>query len=247
MDGHSKPFVNCPFGNFFGTGFGEYKHYMSRYLGMTCGGYICLFQMPFKKKARIEIVNTDKEHTIPALYGAITYAKYESEEDLKDVGYFRAKYNHEYPTTKDVPYTILDTSGGRGHFMGFTLNAIALRKKDWFSYLEGNTKMFVDGEQTLEYTGTEDIFQGAWYYIRGKNRKQAEFDTMYHGLTIKSTNKRQSLGEILLQRFIRNKTSQYRFFPEAIPFKNSLKVTLHHGEFDEIPANYDSVSYWYQE
>jgi hypothetical protein len=41
--------------------------------------------------------------------------------------------------------------------------------------------------------------------------------------------------------------SQYRFHPEGIPFKQSIRITVHHGEFDEVEANFSSVAYWYQQ
>ena len=37
------------------------------------------------------------------------------------------------------------------------------------------------------------------------------------------------------------------FFLEGIPFEKSIKVILHHGEDDDVPAFYDGVAYWYQE
>jgi hypothetical protein len=109
--------------------------------------------------------------------------------------------------------------------------------------------MFIDGEEkpSIEYTGTEDIFQGAWYYVKGINREETEFSSPYHGVNYISQNKSGAIKQALFSKFTKCKSSQYRFFPEGIPFKKSLRVSLHHGEFDEVPANYDAVSYWYQE
>ncbi len=257
FDDEKSPSVDCPIGDFFGTGFGQYKHYWSRYLNTTAGGYVCNFHMPFKKKARIEIVNTSQTHAVIAFYGAITYAEYKSEENLKDMGYFHAKYHEEHPTTPGTPYLFLDTKEksflgkeSKGHLVGVVLSAKPVfPKKNGFNYLEGNTKMYIDGniEPSIEYTGTEDIFQGAWYYVKGVKRKQTEFHTLYHGLNVKSMNNRGAVASFLWAKHTKCKTSQYRFYPEGIPFDRCLKVTLHHGEFDEVPADYDSVAYWYQE
>ena len=123
-------------------------------------------------------------------------------------------------------------------------------KKDVpFNYLEGNTEFFVDGEteSSIEYTGTEDIFQGAWYYSKGIKRKETEFCTPYHGLNAISMNKRGAIAMALWSKHTKCKTSQYRFYPEGIPFNKSLKVTLNVGEFNEVPCFYDGVVYWYQE
>lgn len=246
FDGSETPSVDVPFGKFFGTGFEEYKHFMSRYVGMTAGGYVSQFRMPFKKSARVEIANTTDDQVCLAFYGAVTYNQYESEEPIKNMGYFHAKYLEEHPTSIDKPYTILDTTTGRGHFLGFVLNAVNVKRKSGFSYLEGNTKIYVNDEQSpsIEFTGTEDIFQGAWYYL-GSNRGRAEFSEPYHGLTIKTFNKRGQIFQILFAKYAHCKSSQYRFFPEGIPFEKNIRVTIHHGEFDEVLARYDSVAYFY--
>ena len=109
--------------------------------------------------------------------------------------------------------------------------------------------MFIDGEEepSIEYTGTEDIFQGAWYYVKGINRDETEFHTPYHGLNMISQNKKGAIRGALWGKHTKCKSSQYRFFPEGIPFEKSLKIILHVGEFDEVSAFYDGVAYWYQE
>ena len=48
-DGEGYPSVECPIGDFFGIGHCEYKHYMSKYIGMSSGGFYCYFPMPFKR------------------------------------------------------------------------------------------------------------------------------------------------------------------------------------------------------
>jgi len=248
FDNSKTPSVDAPFGVFFGSGFGEYKHFMSRYIGMTAGSYICQFHMPFWKKAKVEIVNTSEDRGILAFFGAITYMRYDSDKYLENQGYFHAKYYNEEPTSENKPYTILDIPNGKGHFMGLVLNTQSLKRKNCFLNLEGNMEIYVDGETepSLEYTGTEDVFQGAWYYTKLSTRNQSEFYTPYHGLTVKSLNKWDTIMGYLLQPRIHCKSSQYRFFPEGIPFKKSFKCIIHHGEFDEIPCNYNSVAYWYQ-
>ena len=49
------------------------------------------------------------------------------------------------------------------------------------SYLEGNEQFFVDGEKRASTlgTGTEDYFNGGWYYNQGR------FALPLHGLTVK--------------------------------------------------------------
>lgn len=249
FDDNKNPSVDAPLGVFFGSGFGEYKHFMSRYVGMTGGGYVSQFHMPFKKNAKVQIVNTLEDRGILAYFGAVTYKKYDSAEHLENQGYFHAIYHEEKPTQEDAPYTILEVDKGRGHFLGVVLNTKSLKKKNGFLNLEGNTEMYIDGEKepSIEFTGTEDIFQGAWYYVKPSTRKKSEFYAPYHGLTIKSLNTWDTIMSYILSPRIHCKASQYRFFPEGIPFTKSFRCIIHHGEFDEVPCDYDSVAYWYQD
>jgi hypothetical protein len=133
--------------------------------------------------------------------------------------------------------------------VGVVLNTEGVDRKSGYMFLEGNTKIWVDGEteQSIEYTGLEDYYQAAWYYVKTKFRSGAEFDAPYHGLTVKSLNKMGMLGSMLFSSMKPMRLSQYRFHPEGIPFDKSIRVTVHHGEFDEIPSNFSSVAYWYQE
>ncbi len=253
FDSEPAPSVSAPMGDFFGVGFGEYKHHTSRYLAMTAGGYLCQFHMPYRKNARVLIHNKNAGLSVPAFYGAVTYLTYPDESPLEYQGYFHAQYREEAPTTRGKPYLILDTeSMGQkeqpGHYVGVVLNTASADRKAGFAYLEGNTKIWVDGEveQSLEYTGIEDYYQSGWYYVKTRDRPVTEFSADYHGLTVKSLNRMGLLGGLLGAGLIKTRVSQYRFHPEGIPFSRSIRVTVHHGEFDEIASHFSSVAYWYQ-
>jgi hypothetical protein len=253
FDDEAIPTVNAPLGDFFGVGFGEYKPFTSRYLMMTAGGYVCQFHMPFRHKARVVLVNKNEKHWIPAFYGAVTYLQYPDDSPLENQGYFHASYREEAPTTRGKPYLILDTPGmglpnKPGHYVGVVLNTEGANKKSGYYFLEGNTKIWVDGEaeQSLEYTGLEDYYQGAWYYTKTRHRSRTEFSAPYHGLTVKTLNRSGFIGSMLLAQAKSMRLSQYRFHPEGIPFQKSIHITVHHGEFDEVESNFSSVAYWYQ-
>lgn len=240
FDDEKEPRVDTPFGDFFGVGFGYYVREVarSRYVGQTSGGYYSHFPMVFKKSARVEVYNGNKKGTLLPyiLYGAITYQLYP--ELPPNAGYFNARYREEYPTTEGQPYLIMESEKGPGQYIGCVLNMKG-RKRMWtlnplgwlegrFGFLEGNLKVFVDGEKepSIEYTGTEDYFMGAWYYIKGV------FSHLYHGTTVKNRRKKE--------------VSCYRFHPEGFPYRKDIRVIIHHGEFDEFPADYSSVAYWYE-
>ncbi|MFX0204772.1 MAG: DUF2961 domain-containing protein, partial [Candidatus Hodarchaeota archaeon] len=205
----------------------------------TSGGYICRFPMPFKEKARIVITN-HSEKGVRAFYGAITYLQYTNGHSIENPLYFNAIYREEYPTKLKIPYKLMDIKG-KGLFVGFVLNQENIRRRNGLTFLEGNTKYYVDGdaEPTLEYTGTEDVFQGGWYYINGA------FYAPYSGCTVHSY-KKLGLIPLLRSTLKKHKISQYRFHSlDAIPFEKDFFAFIHHGEFDEIKTHQSSVSYFY--
>ncbi len=235
FDGESSPSVCAPIGNFFGTGFAEYRHYNSQFLAMTSGGYVCTFPMPFAKSCRIEIQNTNPKKFLNNFYGAVTYNLLEEVED--DVGYFHARYRRERHTTEGEPYKIMEASG-QGHYMGVNLSMRNNKRRQAalnMFFLEGDCNMYIDDgtDPALSYTGSEDYFQSAWYYIKG------EYSAPTHGCTIRSSFANLFWGKC--------RVATYRFhYPDAISFQKNIKVHINHGERNEADADYQSVAYWYQ-
>ncbi|MFX0134215.1 MAG: glycoside hydrolase family 172 protein [Candidatus Hodarchaeota archaeon] len=223
-DGEDKPSsVNAPLGNFFGATFGRYKHYCSRYLGTTSGGYHCFFPIPFKKSCKILIKNYTNDKTIK-FYGHIVYQKLTKFPN--DIGYFYVKYSQSKPPTGE-PFEVLSTKG-KGVYVGMNIGMRGSNINLPLYFLEGNIEIWVDKERSFDYTGTEDYFLSGFYYVLG------EFFEELHGCTIKSWKK----GGII---------SAYRFHEPPIAFDNDFKIIAHHGERDEIRVNYQSVAYYYLE
>jgi hypothetical protein len=224
-DGEKSPSVESPIGDFFGVGFAEYRQFISVPLGMTSGGYLCFFPMPFAESCRIEIEN-DGPMPIKSFYCMMGY--YYFKELDENVARFHAKWRREKETKIGVPYTMLEANG-RGHFVGCNLSMQGLEKERGFWFLEGNFEAYVDGEKTLSYgsTGTEDYFLSGWYF------KLGTFHAPYHGLVIKDEEKLR--------------IAAYRFhIADPIPFEKSIKAVIHHGEWDDVKTDYSSVAYWYQ-
>lgn len=223
-DGEKTPSVECPVGDFFGVGFGEYVPHSSLLMGMTSGGYYCYFPMPFAKGARIEVANEGTKRCDAFYY----HIDYQSVDKLpSDVGYFHAQFRRENPTTPNKDYTILEATG-RGHFIGTVLSMQGIGAPG-LGFLEGNESVRVDGESKPSWvgTGTEDYFISGWYFNRGT------FSAPYHALTIKD----DPGGKI----------SAYRLHVlDAIPFEKSIKVSIEHGHANTANSDYSSVAYWYQ-
>ncbi len=222
-DDEENPSIEVPLGDFFGTGF-EYKHYFSQYLGMTSGGYFCYFPMPFRKSARIEIVNQTGEE-IYAFYYQINVF-YPEKPFKKNMAYFHAFWNRDIKTDKPENYTILEAEG-KGHVVGLNMNMQSYNGS--LGYLEGDEMVWVDGEKkpSIVGTGTEDYFTSGWYF------KDGEFHAPYHGLILKD----EKNGRIAAYRL---------HIPDPIPFQKSIKFTMEHGHANESIADYSSTVYWYQ-
>ena len=222
-DKETDPSVEVPFGDFFGCGF-EYKQYATPYLGMTSGGYVCFFPMPFEERARVVVVNETGQE-IPAFYYQIDYQKLEKPID-NDIAYFHAYWNRDVRTDYDSSYTVLNAKG-KGHLVGVSMNMQSYEQN--LGFLEGDEKIFIDGEKkpSIYGTGTEDYFSSGWYFSKG------EYAAPYNGLVLKD----DSLGRIAAYRF---------HIPDPISFKKALKFTIEHGHGNTEIADYSSTAYWYQ-
>ncbi len=222
-DNETKPSVEAPIGDFFGCGF-KYKQYYSQYLGMTSGGYVCYFPMPFERAARIEIANETRQEIFGFLY-QIDYQKFEGALE-SDVAYFHAQWNRSIRTNYDSNFVILKAEG-KGHLVGVNLNMQSYEAG--LGFLEGDEMIYVDGEKrpSVHGTGTEDYFSAGWYFRYG------EFAGPYSGLIYKN----DTLGQIAAYRF---------YITDPIPFKKNIKVSIEHGHGNQDIADYSSTAYWYQ-
>lgn len=231
-DGNKEPAIESPLGDFFGTGFGDKQpshpgrkaepiSYAAVPFGMTEDFYYFRLPMPFRKSARITIENGTGEEL--ELGWALDVKK---GRIPKNATYLHVQWrDHVTKTGEHVP--ILETTG-RGHYVGTVLS---MQSPHWLTYLEGDEKIYVDGEArpSIYGTGTEDYFNCGWYYNKGIVSKP------FHGLTVK--------------RDPQSRTSQYRMHvPDCIPFTKSLKVQIEHGEANDRPnTSYAIVAYWYQD
>ena len=175
-DDEKEPSVECPVGDFFGMGWGEYAHLNSLAVCVNPGSaFNCYWQMPFRKKCKITMENL--ADTPMRLYYQIDYCLTEVPEDA---GYFHAQFRRTNPVPYKDVYTIVDGIKGKGHYVG-TYMAWQVNNNRWWG--EGEIKFFMDGDKqfpTICGTGTEDYFCGSYNFDRGG--KYIEFSTPYAGL-----------------------------------------------------------------
>ncbi len=243
-DGHPKPSIEAPVGDFFGLNLGQYFLFQSAY--MNCSpvkALNCYFAMPFQKSARITVTN-EGGGQVRNFYSNIDY-KLVSELPA-DAMYFHAQYRQETPETAvRVPpgqkelnllgeknYVFTEVRG-RGHLMGVTFGVVQ-NTEDWMG--EGDEMIFIDDESkpAITGTGTEDYINGAWDF--GGRDSQVPFGYLYNGAPY-----------IMLGERTGGRTVMYRWHADnPVTFTKYLKHTIEHGHANDRGDNIYSVCYWYQ-
>lgn len=239
-DDEKEPSVECPVGDFFGMGWGEYAHLNSLAVCVNPGSaFNCYWQMPFRKKCKITMENL--ADTPMRLYYQIDYCLTEVPEDA---GYFHAQFRRTNPVPYKDVYTIVDGIKGKGHYVG-TYMAWQVNNNRWWG--EGEIKFFMDGDKqfpTICGTGTEDYFCGSYNFDRGG--KYIEFSTPYAGLhqVIRPDGTYRAN-----QRF-----GMYRWhITDPIRFEKDLKVTIQDlgwradRRYLAQRSDISSVAFWYQQ
>jgi hypothetical protein len=235
-DGEATPSIEVPIGDFFGLGLGEYFVYQSQLLAVApVKGLNAYFQMPFATAARITVENQGPA-PVRSLYFAIDYVALPALPD--GLGRFHAQYRQAAPCKAVVSdgknlsgkdnYVFLEAAG-KGHFLGVT-QAVLQNQIGWFG--EGDDMIFVDGDAlpTINGTGTEDYFNGAWGYG----------DQTYAYLHV-------GTPYIVDPARIGGRYCQYRWHYESpIAFEKSIKVTIEHGTGNNRSDDFYSTAYWYQ-
>jgi D-arabinan exo alpha-(1,3)/(1,5)-arabinofuranosidase (non-reducing end) len=235
-DGESSPSVEVPIGDFFGLGLGEYFLYQSALVAVApMKALNAYFQMPFATAARMTVTNQGPD-TTRSLYFAIDYVSLAGLPE--GLGRFHAQYRQATPckavtsngknlSGKDN-YVFLEATG-RGQFIGVT-QSVLQNQNGWFG--EGDDMIFIDGDPspTINGTGTEDFFNGAWGY-GGQS-----FANQHQGVPF--TADPGNIG---------GRYCQYRWLMDGpIAFENSIRVTIEHGTANNRSDNFFSTAYWYQ-
>ncbi|MCG3147448.1 MAG: hypothetical protein PCFJNLEI_00888 [Verrucomicrobiae bacterium] len=260
-DAH-QPSVLCPVGDFFGLGNGIANSYQSALFTASANqnnvlgydpatglnrasmcGLNCYAPMPFRKRAKIELINeSDAPHQ------KWFYIDYETFTDGwdKNLGYFHAEFRRTNPfggwapeipvNTPDVDinntgrfawnsnYVIAETKG-RGQYIGCNLS-VANICGGWWG--EGDDMIWVDGYKwppDLHGTGSEDYLGHAWGMQANAHLRN---------------------GSSIFEAHTNGYQTSYVFHLEnPVYFQRELKVTIEVGHGNHLGNDVSSVGYWY--
>lgn len=240
-DDETKPSVECPVGDFFAMGWGEYAQLSSLAVCVNPGSaFNCYWTMPFRKRCRITMENINPQDPM-VLYYQIDYVLTSIPDDA---GYFHAQFRRSNPNLTGI-YTLIDGIEGKGHYVG-TYLAWQVNNNGWWG--EGEMKFYIDGDKdfpTICGTGLEDYFCGSYNFENQKEKKYQPFTTPYTGL-----------HQVILpdglyrsqQRF-----GMYRWhITDPIRFEKNLRVTVQDlgwrsgGRYLVQKSDISSVVFWYQ-
>ena len=203
-DGSNKPAVDVPLGDFFGYNLGKQFAFQSALFSSGEGrSYNCYIPMPFKKAAKVLLINEGTERV--KLFYDIDFLLHKLPLNTL---YFHAYWNRQQSGQLGDDYILLPKVEGKGRFLGISvgLNTDTSYGKSWWG--EGEVKMYLDGDTkypTINGTGAEDYIGSAWGL--------GTFTNWYQGCTIAN-----------------DSTGQFNFYrwhiPDAIYFNKDIKVTI---------------------
>jgi hypothetical protein len=140
--------------------------------------------------------------------------------------------HHEETTTIGKDFTVLD-AGGSGRLAAWVLDLVGQPGSSAFqSYMEGNPRIYIDGSRSPSIigTGTEDTFNGAWYYQNGA------FSLLTHGA-----------GPLGKPSSLESSQSQYRVFGGDGPlWADAIHFGMQHGAGDENVTTAANTTFSYR-
>jgi hypothetical protein len=159
-DGSDTPSISVPCLDFFGLPHGRTTAYHSALTAVNEGrGLNSYIPMPFRRRARVELVNGSDRRTL--LYYQIDYTLQQSMPE--SIGYLHASFRRENPTTLRRDFVIAEGFEGSGRFLGCNVGVRVIDPAAWYG--EGEVKVYRDGDTarpTICGTGLEDYVGTAW-------------------------------------------------------------------------------------
>ncbi|CAM5619756.1 hypothetical protein GCM10010329_19710 [Streptomyces spiroverticillatus] len=226
--------VDAPLGEFTGSGFvmAPVRSLMQQ-LDPQTGEFVAWWPMPYARSATVELYN-GSGRAVSGGTSSVTTTP--SEGHARAVrtgteGYFRAT-SRASSTVADRSWEFLSAQGG-GKLVGVSHSMQGAADR---YHMEGDERVFADGSSTPQVhgTGTEDLYRGAWYFLYGTYLQPL------NGHPARLTDSPECGG------WHQDCSSGYRLLlADAVPFGRSLRFTVEHGPYDDLPADYAATTYWY--
>jgi len=214
--------VECPLGDFFGTGPGANEFASWPFSIPDAHVAVSRWMMPYRKSVRVSITNHGDEQ-LWAWIEAETAPQPWSERSM----HFHADWRIErdIPTRPRQDWNYINITG-RGVYVGDAL-AITNPVEEWWG--EGDEKIYIDGETFPSHfgTGTEDYYGYAWCCPE-------VFEAPFH-------NQPRCDGP---GNYGHTSVNRFRAL-DAIPFEKSLKVDMEVWHWRECNVTYAATCYWY--
>lgn len=220
-NGESSPSVDAPVGLFFGVGTLDAVSHQSLPVGVKKDTNLmyCYFPMPFESSFELVLEN-NSEIDLSDVEVIVNYEPLSS--NMSDLGYFKTQFREENPTSQGHDYIFLEESG-LGKYVGMIMETDGSQTDLW---LEGDERFYIDSCRTPNFygTGTEDYFNGAWYFLKGP------FSLATHGFTARISSDR----------------SLFRFhLSDPVYFLSYIKLGIEHGPLNDINNPYKSLAFYY--
>ncbi|WP_405160671.1 DUF2961 domain-containing protein [Nocardia sp. NBC_01499] len=238
FDGHDL--VDSPVGEFFGAGLGpvDVRSLMFASSAQPGGWSSSWWPMPFARDAVVTLRN----NTGNPIRGIDTEAvvvpdtKWGPALSSGEAGYFTTQ-SHAGPTTPGVDWPFA-TATGTGKFVGVS-HSMSGRHVDSSMgkdavFMEGDEKVYVDGSSTpqLHGTGTEDFYEGGWFFDYGKR------------YTLPLTG--QPTVHITDDQCVDYCATAYRLMlADAVGYRTGLRFGIEHGPINDEQADYGSTAFLY--
>ncbi|MEA3338003.1 MAG: DUF2961 domain-containing protein [Chloroflexota bacterium] len=221
-DDHETADVDIPVGAFFGSAVGE-TNIESLMAGIQPERHILYsyWPMPYAHRLKIELVNTS-HIPVHAMHAEIAYDHTVYPSPGRHTGYFRSAEYLSRPTETSTDHGLIHARSA-GKLVGLHLLVHSGNE----AFIEGDERWHVDGARTPQVrgTGTEDVFNGGWYYNRGRIIRPV------HGA-----------NSTRLEGWI----DQYRWFlNDFISFADRLDGGIEHGPTNDINGDYSSWTFAY--
>lgn len=223
FDGSASNAVDAPLGAFSGSVYPPTTGAALSF-GNSNNQLYSYWAMPYSNGAVLELVNLSGSNISNATF-TVTYVP----KPVSEVGRLRFHTQTRAQTVSggQPSYTILNETG-RGHYVGVAMS-IHPSQLNW-GILEGDEQIYVNGEPTASIlgTGTEDYFNGGYYFLTGP------VALPFSGLTMMDSN-------LLL-------LSVYRLhIPDPVVFRNGIIVNMEHGGVNEVGGDYRSTAFYYRD